>query len=105
MNISSTGLAILALLATSLLVRVLPAFVRLRLSDTARRLLEHVLPMAVFLNFSIYIAWTEIRTAPVAAIAAIAVVGIVALATRLGLILTACAGTLIYTLIQIVAQT
>lgn len=104
MNISSTGLAVLALLATSLLVRVLPVFVRLHLSDSARRLLERVLPMAVFLNFSVYIAWTEIHTAPVAAIVAISVVGIVTLSTRIGLIFTTCVSTLVYALVQMVTQ-
>ncbi|MCW5221455.1 hypothetical protein [Verminephrobacter aporrectodeae] len=104
MTLSSHGLAIVALLATSVLVRVLPVFVRLRLSDTARSLLERVLPMAVFLNFAIYIALTEIRTAPVAAIAAIAVVGIITLSTRLGLLLTTLAGTVVYVLTQMAAQ-
>lgn len=92
--------AILALLATSLLVRVLPVFLPLRLSEGTRRLLERVLPMAVFLNFAIYIAWTEISTAPWPAMASIAVVGIITLSSRAGLILTTCAGTLVYVVIQ-----
>ncbi|MGE4242673.1 hypothetical protein [Ramlibacter sp.] len=101
MNFSANGLAILALLLTSLLVRVLPAFVRVRPSQRMQDLLERVLPMAVFLNFAVYIAWTEIRTAPVAAIAAIVVVGVATLSTRLGLVVLTCAGTLIYAAVQL----
>ncbi|MFL9873272.1 hypothetical protein [Paraburkholderia megapolitana] len=100
MSVSSHAMAILALFATSLIVRVLPVFVRLRLNDTAHSLLERVIPMAVFLNFAVYIAWTEIHTAPVAAIAAISVVAVVTFATSIGLVLTTCAATLVYFLVQ-----
>jgi len=100
MSISSHATAIVALFATSLIVRVLPAFVRLRLSDTAHSLLERVLPMAVFLNFAVYIGWTEIHTAPVAAVVAISVAALVTFSTRIGLVLTTCAATLVYFLIR-----
>jgi len=100
MSISSHTLAILALFATSMTVRILPVFVRLRLSATARGLLERVLPMAVFLNFAVYLAWTEIRTAPAAAVAAITVAAIVTFSTRAGLMLTTCAATLVYVLVR-----
>ncbi len=100
MSFSSHALAILALFATSITVRVLPVFVRLRLGATARGLLERVLPMAVFLNFVVYIAWTEINTAPAAAVAAIAIAAIVTFSTRTGLLLTTCAATLVYFLVR-----
>ncbi|HEX7685794.1 MAG TPA: hypothetical protein VF446_20035 [Trinickia sp.] len=100
MNFSSHALAILALLATSMTVRVLPVFVRVRLGTTARGLLERVLPMAVFLNFAVYIAWTEIHAAPAAAVAAIAIAAIVTFSTRAGLVLTTCAATLVYVLVR-----
>jgi hypothetical protein len=103
-TITSHTVAVLALFATSLMVRVLPVFLSVRMSEGARGLLERVLPMAVFLNFAVYIAWTEIRTAPVPAIAAIVVVGVTTLATRAGLVLITCAGTLVYALIQRVAH-
>lgn len=101
MSFSSHALAILALFATSMTVRVLPVFVRLRLGATARGLLERVLPMAVFLNFAVYIAWIEIRTAPAAAVAAIAIAAIVTFSTRAGLVLTTCATTVVYALVQV----
>lgn len=98
MTLTSHGWAIVALFATSLLVRVLPAFIRIRPSETTRRLVERVLPMAVFINFSVYIAWTEIQTSPVAAIAGIAAAAIASLFTRAGLVLATCASTLVYAL-------
>lgn len=104
MIISSHAMAVLALFATSLMVRVLPVFVRLRLNDTTRGLLERVLPMAVFLNFAVYIAWTEIHTAPMAAIAAIGVAAIVTFSTGTGLVLTTCASTLVYVLVRMYLQ-
>jgi branched-subunit amino acid transport protein AzlD len=98
---ASHGLAILALLATSLLVRVLPVFLKVGLSDTVRGLLERVLPMAVFLNFAVYIVWTEISSSPVAAAAAILAVAVVTFSTRAGLVLTTCLATLIYAAAQL----
>lgn len=98
---SSHGLAILALLATSLLVRVLPVFLKVGMSDTVRSLLERVLPMAVFLNFAVYIAWTEISTAFVASLAAIAAAAILTFSTRAGLVLTTALATLIYLTVQL----
>ncbi|WP_277189422.1 hypothetical protein [Caballeronia sp. BR00000012568055] len=98
---SSHALAILALFLTSLTVRVLPALVPLRLSQTSRGLLERVLPLAVFINFTVYIVWTEIQAAPVAAIAAIIVTAIATLSTRLGLVLITLASTAVYVVIQL----
>lgn len=100
MTLSSHGLAILVLLATSLLVRVLPVFARLHMSAALQKLLERAIPLAVFLNFAVYIAWTEMRTAPVPALVAIAVVAILTLSTRIGLVLTTATATMIYALVQ-----
>ena len=96
MTLSPHGLAIAALCATSLLVRVLPVFVRPRLNAAARNLVERVLPLAVFINFVIYIAWVEIHTAPVPALISIAAVTLTAFFTRLGLVTITCAATLVY---------
>ena len=97
----SHSVAILALLSTSLLVRVLPVFVRVRMSTALSNLLEHAIPLAVFLNFAVYIAWTEIRTAPLPAFVAIVAVGILTLSTRIGLVLTTAGATLIYVLVHL----
>jgi len=100
MNLSSHGLAILALFITSLTVRVLPVFVPLRLGETARGLLERVLPLAVFINFAVYIVWTEIQAAPAAAVAAITVTAVATFSTRMGLVLIAAASTAVYVLVH-----
>ena len=93
-------LAIAALFATSCLVRILPVFVTLNLTDTTRRLLERVLPTAVFINFAVYILYSEATKAPLAATAALALVAGIAVATRLGLIATALLGSGSYYLLQ-----
>ncbi|MFP8779790.1 hypothetical protein [Hydrogenophaga sp. RWCD_12] len=96
MNGSPQGWVILALLLTSLLVRVVPAFVKLRLSARARTLLERVLPMAVFLNFAVYIAVVELRQAPWPAASAFALCALLTFMTRAGLIVNTLAGTALW---------
>jgi hypothetical protein len=96
---TSTGLAILALVTTTLIVRVAPAFLSVSIGDSIRALLERVLPSAVFLNFAIYIIYSEVKTAPLPATLAIASIGVLAFLTRAGLILTACIGSVLYGLI------
>lgn len=99
MNGTPHGWAILALLLTSLLVRVFPAFVKLRLSASARALLERVLPMAVFLNFAVYIAVVEVKQAPWPAAAAFGLCALVTFSTRAGLIFNTLAGTALWYLV------
>jgi hypothetical protein len=93
---ASTGLAILALMATSFIVRVIPSFLSIRISAPVRTLLDRILPSAVFVNFAVYIIYSEVKTAPTPAVIAIACVGAMAFLTRAGLILTACTGTVLY---------
>ncbi|MCQ4313280.1 hypothetical protein NAV33_15420 [Pseudomonas stutzeri] len=97
---TSVLLAIAALFATSCLVRIFPVFVTLELSDATRRLLERVLPTAVFINFAVYILYSEAIKEPLAATVALAMVAGVAVATRLGLIVTAGLGSGCYYLLQ-----
>jgi hypothetical protein len=99
MNGTPHGWAILALLLTSLLVRVMPTFVKLRLSASAWSLLERVLPMAVFLNFAVYIAVVEIERAPWPAAAAFVLCALVTFSTRAGLIFNTLAGTALWYLV------
>ncbi|MFJ3058315.1 hypothetical protein [Herbaspirillum sp. NPDC087042] len=104
MNISSHEAAIIALSIASVLVRVLPVFVPTPLGKTARGILERELPLAVFINFSVYIVWTELQTEPVAALVAIAATAVLTLATRLGLILVTAIGTVLYAVTQLVVH-
>lgn len=100
---TSVLLAIAALFTTSCLVRILPVFISIDLTNTTRGLLERVLPTAVFINFAVYILYSEATKAPLAAGVALALVAGVAVATRLGLIMTAALGSGCYYLLQSLA--
>ena len=98
----SAWVTIAALLATSCLVRIIPAFVSIRLQPGLQRCLERVLPVAVFINFALYIAYSEISREPLAASLSLLLVGGLALSNTLGLISTAALGAAAYfTLLQL----
>lgn len=92
--------AIAALFTTSGLVRILPTFISPRIAPRiaprTRRYLERLLPAAVFINFAVYIAYSEVVREPIPALVSLAVVGAVACLNRLGLIGTAVLGTTLY---------
>lgn len=96
MNSTSHGLIILALLLTSIVVRVVPVFLRIQFSASARTLLERILPVAVFLNFAVYIAIVEIKLAPWPALAAFGFCSLFAFLTNAGLIFNTLAGTVLW---------
>ncbi|UQY35110.1 hypothetical protein K8U54_00980 [Pseudomonas fulva] len=96
MNLNDHALVVIALIITSLLVRVAPAFINLKLSPSGRKITEQALPMAVFINFSVYLIWVEVNIMATAAIASILVAAFATLFTRTGLMLTACGSTLVY---------
>lgn len=95
----STVVAIAALFVTSCLVRVMPVFVRSQLGPESQRYLERVLPAAVFINFAVYIAYTEALREPVAALVSLTVVVAIALMNLFGLVSAAGIGTVLYFLI------
>lgn len=97
---TSILMAIAALFVTSCLVRILPVFVTFDLSNANRRIIESILPTAVFINFAVYILYSEATKAPFAATVALTMVAIVAIATRLGLIVTALLGSSCYYLMH-----
>ncbi len=92
----SVLVAIAALFTTSCLVRIAPTFISLRIDPGAQRYLERLLPAAVFINFAVYIAYSEMMREPVPALISLAVVGAVALLNLLGLIGTAVLGITLY---------
>ncbi len=92
----SVAVAIVALFVTSCLVRILPAFVSVRMGPNSRRYVERVLPAAVFINFAVYIAYSEAVREPLAASASLAVVAAIAFLNACGLISTAAVGTALY---------
>ncbi|MCK9796586.1 hypothetical protein BK634_18570 [Pseudomonas chlororaphis] len=93
---TSTWITIAALFATSCLVRIIPAFVNVRLPAGLQRGMERVLPVAVFINFAVYIAYSEMSKEPLAASLSLLIVGAIALSNVLGLIGAAAIGTAAY---------
>ncbi|MCG6659792.1 hypothetical protein HOP52_18760 [Halomonas campisalis] len=88
--------AIAALFTTSCLVRIVPTFISLRIDPPTQRYLERLLPAAVFINFAVYIAYSEMVREPLPALLSLAMVGAAAFLNRLGLIGTAVLGTTLY---------
>ncbi|MCD1638695.1 hypothetical protein K7H92_08225 [Pseudomonas stutzeri] len=74
-----------ALAVTSMLVRIVPAFVRFPLSARGMHLVGQVMPMAVFLNFAVYVVYSEISHSPIAGGPALMAVAVLALHGRVGL--------------------
>ncbi|MCY1282801.1 hypothetical protein D9M68_368980 [compost metagenome] len=99
MNLTNHALVIIALVATSLIVRILPAFFTLQLTPAARGVTERALPMAVFINFAVYLMWIEISAMASAAIAGIMIAAFATFFTRTGLMLTTCVSTVVYAVI------
>ncbi|KTC34249.1 hypothetical protein [Pseudomonas sp. ABAC61] len=95
----STWITISALLATSCLVRIIPAFITIRLRPGMQRCLERVLPVAVFINFAVYIAYSEMNREPLASSVSLLIVAAIALSNTLGLVTTAAIGTTSYFLV------
>jgi branched-subunit amino acid transport protein AzlD len=92
----SVLVAIAALFTTSCLVRIAPTFISLRIDTQTQRYFERLLPAAVFINFAVYIAYSEMVREPVPALISLAVVGAIALLNLLGLIGTAVLGLTLY---------
>ncbi|MCW8158581.1 hypothetical protein D7243_20625 [Stutzerimonas stutzeri] len=92
----STTIAIAALFFTSCLVRILPVFIRFQFGGASQRYLERVLPAAVFINFAVYIIYTEALREPAAALISLGVVAVIAALNSFGLITVAGIGTVLY---------
>ena len=72
----------------------------LPVGNRIRNYLTEILPVAVFINFSVYIAWSEISKAPWPAVISLVVIGLMALSERLSLVPATLAGTGIYFLLR-----
>lgn len=82
-------LAVLALFATSLIVRVLPVLLRYELAPSWKIYVEQAVPSAVFINFIVYIFYSELAREPLAATISLALVATIALLTSMGLLISA----------------
>lgn len=94
-------LAIAALALTSILVRIIPVFIKVNITDTSKAILERALPCAVFITFAVYICATEILKNPIPAITAISLTLIMVFSTKANLITTALFGSMIYIAVQL----
>jgi branched-subunit amino acid transport protein AzlD len=92
-------LAIAALFCTSCLVRIVPALAGFSINEATRRYLERLLPAAVFINFAVYIAYSEAGKNPLAALTSLLFVALMASTEFLGLMLTAVIASGIYLLL------
>ncbi len=97
----SAFVAISALFLTSCLVRILPAFLSVRLGPLSQYYLERILPVAVFINFIVYIAYTEALRDPAAALVSLTIVAGIAFLDLFGLISAAGVGTVLYFLLTV----
>jgi branched-subunit amino acid transport protein AzlD len=85
------------LLAVSLLVRVVPAFVPLPISEDMAERIETVLPVAVFINLAAYCAVSEIGTEMLAgSVGVAALIALMPVLRRIGLVLVVVAATAAY---------
>jgi branched-subunit amino acid transport protein AzlD len=101
MNNNFHLLAIAALALTSVLVRIIPVFIKINITDTSKAVLERALPCAVFITFAVYICATEILKNVIPATAAILFTLLLVFATRASLITTTLLGSLIYIAVQL----
>ncbi|PKM10858.1 MAG: hypothetical protein CVV15_05930 [Gammaproteobacteria bacterium HGW-Gammaproteobacteria-5] len=89
-------IATAALLITSLLVRVLPVFIRMPIGAGGLRVVGQILPTSVFINLAVYVAYSEISAAPVAAATSLLAVALLAIHGRLGIVGSMLFGTALY---------
>lgn len=94
---------IIALLCTSVLVRVLPVFFSFEFSDRSKHFFEQVLPSSVFINFVVYMVFHEMQVAPLPASISLAIVSISAFFSIAGLVKTALVGSFSYYLIAAIS--
>ncbi|KRW65102.1 hypothetical protein AO741_17000 [Pseudomonas sp. TTU2014-105ASC] len=91
--------AVIALLATSVLVRIVPVFVPIRLGPRGLRTAGQIVPAAVFINLSVYVIHSEVIASPVGGGLSLLTVAALAVHGRLGLIGSSLIGAAIYYLI------
>lgn len=94
--------AILALISTSLLVRVLPVACDFQFPEKFLRWMETIIPTAVFLNFLLYILLQEMRITIIASLFSLGITAILAYLDRGGLFVAVLAGCISYYLFTVV---
>ncbi|NGO90448.1 hypothetical protein [Vreelandella stevensii] len=89
-------LVILALLLTSVMVRVIPSLLTINFGEKAQHLIEEVLPTSIFICFITYIVMPEMDNGLSLSIFSFIAVCILAVILKSGLILTTVVATTLY---------
>lgn len=94
--------AIWALFFTSLLVRVLPVLFDFQFPEKLIKWMERILPLAVFLNFIVYIFLQEMQVSMIPAMVSLGITAILACLNRGGLFTGVLVGCVSYYLLSAV---
>jgi len=94
--------AIWALFFTSLLVRVLPVLFDFQFPEKLIKWMERILPLAVFLNFIVYIFLQEMQVSMIPAMVSLGITAILACLNRGGLFTGVLGGCVSYYLLSAV---
>ncbi len=89
-------LVILALLTTSIIVRILPSIVRIKFSPNSQILIEEALPVTIFICFITYIVMSEMVQEPYSAGLAFISIFIMSVLLKQGLMITTIFSSAIY---------
>jgi hypothetical protein len=92
---NSATMATFTLIHTTLFVRIFPIFLKIEIKTTTRTSLETILTTTIFLNFVVYITYSDIKSAALPAILAITALAAVTFLSRLGIITATCLCTFI----------
>lgn len=94
MELDTATIGILLLLGVSLVARILPSLIDLKLSQETQEDIKSILPTAVFINLIVYCTIQEINKSLYAAI--FAILFIVIVFRKIGILSSVLSGTLIY---------
>jgi branched-subunit amino acid transport protein AzlD len=90
----------LILLLVSILVRVIPTFVKLKLSERSEANIKEILPIAVFVNLLIYCVVSESSSATTASLISFFILLTLLLMKRINLLVTVTVASICYMIIR-----
>jgi len=88
--------AILALISTSVLVRIIPSFLNIKFSKKVELLIHEIIPFSVFINFIIYLLFYELSKDFYPALISMAIGFLCIYIFRLGLVVSTILTSLLY---------
>ena len=90
----------LILLLVSILVRIIPTFVKLKLSERSEANIKEILPIAVFVNLLIYCVVSEASSATTASLISFFILLTLLLMKRINLLVTVTVASICYMIIR-----